>query len=156
MLIETQLSLDSFLLINIIKSLSYESGSESHSLVSCSLRPHGPYSPWNSPGQNTGVGCLSLFQGIFPTQESNQGLDPCIAGGFFTNLTIRKLQNVKEPTNQKGRKRGKIEMSIWDLAGPLPKLIFIQLQRIEGFRTGSRACGWNEMDLKFLSLATCT
>ena len=52
--------------------------------------------------------------------------------------------------------KGKIEMSIWDLAGPLPKLIFIQLQRIEGFRTGSRACGWNEMDLKFLSLATCT
>ena len=28
----------------------------------------------NSPGQNTGVGSLSLLQGIFPTQESNQGL----------------------------------------------------------------------------------
>ena len=26
------------------------------------------YSPWNSPGQNTGVGTLSLLQGIFPTQ----------------------------------------------------------------------------------------
>ena len=25
------------------------------------------YSPWNSPGQNTGVGSLSLLQGIFPT-----------------------------------------------------------------------------------------
>ena len=25
-------------------------------------------SPWNSPGQNTGVGSLSLLQGIFPTQ----------------------------------------------------------------------------------------
>ena len=24
--------------------------------------------PWNSPGQNTGVGSLSLLQGIFPTQ----------------------------------------------------------------------------------------
>ena len=74
---------------------------------------HGLYSPWNTPGQNTGVGCLSLlqrdlsnpgieprspalqadslpaepqrkpkntgvgslslFQGIFPTQESNRG-----------------------------------------------------------------------------------
>ena len=32
------------------------------------LRPHGLYSPWNSPGQNTGVGSLSLLQGIFPTQ----------------------------------------------------------------------------------------
>ena len=30
--------------------------------------------PWNSPGQNTQVGNLSLFQGIFLTQELNQGL----------------------------------------------------------------------------------
>ena len=30
-------------------------------------------SPWNSPGQNTGVGSLSLLQGIFPTQGSNPG-----------------------------------------------------------------------------------
>ena len=29
---------------------------------------------WNSPGQNTGVGSLSLLQGIFPTQELNRGL----------------------------------------------------------------------------------
>ena len=32
------------------------------------------YSQWNSPGQNTGVGSLSLLQGIFPTQGSNSGL----------------------------------------------------------------------------------
>ena len=32
------------------------------------------YSQWNSPGQNTGVGSCSLFQGKFPTQGSNQGL----------------------------------------------------------------------------------
>ena len=38
------------------------------------LRPHGLYSPWNSLGQNTGVGSLSLLQGIFPTQGSNSGL----------------------------------------------------------------------------------
>ena len=35
------------------------------------------YSPWNSPGQNTGVGHLSLLQGIFPTQGSNPGLPHC-------------------------------------------------------------------------------
>ena len=29
------------------------------------------YSPWNSLGQNTGVGSLSLLQGIFPTQEKS-------------------------------------------------------------------------------------
>ena len=30
--------------------------SESRSVMSDSLRPHGLYSPWNSPGQNTGLG----------------------------------------------------------------------------------------------------
>ena len=37
----------------------------------------GLYSPWNSPGQNAGVGSLSLLQGIFPTQGSNPGLLHC-------------------------------------------------------------------------------
>ena len=96
--------------------------------MSDSLRPHGLHSPWNSPGQNTGVGSLSLLHGIFPTQGSNSGLPHCrqilyqlsqkgsprilewvaypfsrgsswlrnwtkvsgIAGGFFTNWTIRE------------------------------------------------------------------
>ena len=35
------------------------------------------YSPWNSPDQNTGVGSLSLLQGIFSTQGSNPGLPHC-------------------------------------------------------------------------------
>ena len=35
------------------------------------------YCPWNSPGQNTGVGGCSLLQGIFPTQGSNLGLSHC-------------------------------------------------------------------------------
>ena len=41
------------------------------------LRPHGLYSPWNSPGQNTGVGSLSLLRGIFESQGSNPGLPHC-------------------------------------------------------------------------------
>ena len=47
---------------------------ESHSVVSNSLLPHGLYSPPNSPGQNTGMGSLSLLQGICPTQGWNRGL----------------------------------------------------------------------------------
>ena len=55
------------------------SESESRSIVSDSLWPHGTYSLWNSPGQNTGVGSLSHWkgwniQGIFPTQGSNRSL----------------------------------------------------------------------------------
>ena len=53
------------------------SESESCSVVSNSLQPHGLYSPWNSPGQNIGVGSLSLLQGIFPNQGSNLGLQHC-------------------------------------------------------------------------------
>ena len=44
------------------------SESESRLVMSDSWRPRGLYKPWNSPGQNTGVGSLSLLQGIFPTQ----------------------------------------------------------------------------------------
>ena len=54
-----------------------ESESKSHSVVSASLWPRGLYSPWNSPGQNTGVSSLSLLQGIFPTQGSIPGLPHC-------------------------------------------------------------------------------
>ena len=54
-----------------------ESQSESHSVVSDSLQPHGLYRPWNSPGQNTGGGNLSLLQYIFLTQELNRGLLHC-------------------------------------------------------------------------------
>ena len=57
--------------------LSHLGESESRSVLSDSLRPHGLYSPWNSPGQNTGVGSLSLLQGIFPTQGLNPGLLHC-------------------------------------------------------------------------------
>ena len=46
-------------------------------LMSLNLRPHGLYSPSNSPGLHTEVGSLSLLQGIFLTQGLNQGLLHC-------------------------------------------------------------------------------
>ena len=59
------------------------------SLCHVSLWPHGLYSPWNSPGQNTGVGSHSLLQGIFPTQ----GLNPCL-------LHCRWILYQRNPTEQ--------------------------------------------------------
>ena len=53
--------------------LESESESESHSVMSDSLQSRELYSPWNSPGQHTGVGSLSLLEGVFPTQVSNPG-----------------------------------------------------------------------------------
>ena len=54
-----------------------QSESESRSVVSNCLQPHGLYSPWNFPGQNTGVGSHSLLQEIFQTQGLNRGLLCC-------------------------------------------------------------------------------
>ena len=54
-----------------------ERESENCSVVPNSLRPHRLYPLWNSPGQNTGAGNLSLLHWIFLTQESNQDLLHC-------------------------------------------------------------------------------
>ena len=68
------------------------SESESHSVVSNSLQPLGLYSPWNSPGQNAGVGSLSLLQGIFPTQGLSPGFkSPQLDS--WENLTSISKQN---------------------------------------------------------------
>ena len=73
------------------------SESESHSVVSSSLQPHGLYSPWNSPGQTTGVGSCFLLKGIFPTQRSNPGLLHCrwilyqLSHWIWWNLSSRIL-----------------------------------------------------------------
>ena len=41
------------------------------------MTPRTIYSPWNYPGQNTGVGSHSICQGIFPAQVLNPGLLHC-------------------------------------------------------------------------------
>ena len=71
------------------------------SVMSDSLQPYGvqPTSllgPWDSPGKNTGVGCHSLLQGLFPTQGSNPHLftSLALAGGFFTTGAIWKPNHV--------------------------------------------------------------
>ena len=76
---------------------------ESCSVMSNSLRPHGLYSPWNSPGQNTGVGSLSLLQGIFPTQELNQGLLLCrwILYQLSYERSLHVVEDVKQSTHNR-------------------------------------------------------
>ena len=73
---------------------SFLKGSESRSVESDSLRPHGLYSPWNSPGPNTGVGSLSFLQGIFPTQGSNPG--PLHCRWILNNLSHQESQRILE------------------------------------------------------------
>ena len=78
----------------IIWEIYFRTVSESYSVVSDSLRPHGLYCPWNSAGQNTGVASLSLLQGIFPTQGSNPGLLHCRQ--ILYQLTTREAQDCKQ------------------------------------------------------------
>ena len=59
-----------------------------HWVMSDSLEVHGQQHikllcPWNFPGKNTGVGRLSLLQGIFLTQGSVKPMSPALAGRFF-------------------------------------------------------------------------
>ena len=55
----------------------YVNWSENRSVLSDSLQPHGLYSPWNSLGQNTGVG------------STNPGIEPR-SGRFFTSWASRE------------------------------------------------------------------
>ena len=82
-------TLNIFILLSL-NAFYVEKESVSGSVVADSLWPHGQYSPWNSPGQNTGVGSPSLLQGIFQTQ----GLNPVshTAGRFFTIWASREAQ----------------------------------------------------------------
>ena len=67
---------------------------EGGSVVSDSLGPHGPWPsrllcPWDSPGQNTGVGSRPLLQGTFPSQGWTPGL--LRWGGFFSVWATREV-----------------------------------------------------------------
>ena len=84
---------------------SLKSESESHSVVSHSLQPQGKYSPWNSPGQNTGGGNLSLFQQIFPTQELSQGL-PDGTDGKVSAYNVGDLGSIPGSGRAPGEENG--------------------------------------------------
>ena len=66
-----------FLSLQIRSDQAPHRSSESRCVVSDSFWPNGLYSPWNSPGQNTGGGSLFLLQGVFPTQGLNSGVPHC-------------------------------------------------------------------------------
>ena len=100
-------------LSNTVDQLHLESESESHSVVSDSLWPHGLHGPRNSPGQNTGVGSLSLRQGSSQSRDRTQVSH--IAGRFSTVWATREahtrsyvisfLENTYWVKNSKNQKR---------------------------------------------------
>ena len=103
-----------------IFTFNIESESESHSVVSDSLWPHGLYSPWNSPGQNTGVGSLSLLQGIFPTQGSNPDLLHC--RWILNQLSHQGSPSQVHPQNTKPSGPKEFGKVTWSPSLPVMKL----------------------------------
>ena len=61
--------------------------------VSSSLPHRGLYSPWNSPGQNPGVGSCSLLQGDLP----NPGIEPRSPALQADSLPAEPQGNPKSP-----------------------------------------------------------
>ena len=57
--------------------------------MSNSLKSHGLYSPWNSPGQDTGVGSHPLLPSPF-SQPRDRTQVSHIAGGFFTKWATKE------------------------------------------------------------------
>ena len=82
-----------------------ESESEIRSVVSNSLQPHGLYRPWNSPGENTGVGqsvssvtqsCPTLCD---PMNHSTPGLPVHHQLPEFTQTHVHRVGNVIQPSH---------------------------------------------------------
>ena len=67
----------------LYKLITLKSESESRSVMSGSLRPHGLYMGWHS-----------LLQGIFPTQGSNPGLPRC--GQILYQLSHKRSPRILE------------------------------------------------------------
>ena len=68
------------------------------------------YSPWNSPGQNTGVDSRSLLQGIFPTQRSNPGLPHCRQ--IFYQLNLQGSPGLRVEYNWSNYKSRKTSLKV--------------------------------------------
>ena len=58
------------------------------------LQPARLLCPWDSPGNNTGVGCHALLQGIFPTQRSNPNILDCRQILYHLSLYQGSLQQL--------------------------------------------------------------
>ena len=108
-----------------------KSESESHSVGSNSLWPHGLYSPWNSPGQNTGVGCHFLLQDSECSSLCHT-VGPCSLSTLYLVVCVNFYQRISELLNacwnghfERGTRRGSDH---FDALRPEPSLGFLALE----------------------------
>ena len=80
-------------------------------------------SPWNSPGQKTGVDSISLLQGIFPSQVLNPGLLRCRriflqlshkgSPGHLITLIIERLSSSLEGSFPNRDLCDRVSIQVW-------------------------------------------
>ena len=75
--------------------------------------------PWNSPGQNTGVGSLSLLQGIFSTALQADSL-PAEPQGKPKDSGVGSLSLLREIFLIQGIKPGSPALQVDSLPAELP------------------------------------
>ena len=98
----------------------------------------GLYSPWNSPGQNTGVGSLSLLQGIFPTQGSNPDLPHCSQifyqlshkGSHSKNLLLGDLPNLGIKPGSPALQKDSLPTEWWCFASIMTLALKISFKKV--------------------------
>ena len=88
--------------------------SEGCSVVSDSLRPHGLYSPWNSPGQNTGVAFLF-------SRESSQCRDQTGSLALQADSLPTELGGKLMESISKGSEGGRRQRPVYLLPGLPPR-----------------------------------
>ena len=96
------------------------------------LKPSRLLCPWDSPGKNTGMGCHSLLQGVFPkgiqlvSLMSNPHWQ---AGSFTTSTTMEALINIKgEQKVNKGNSSTKLNPPNKAKFSTVPQRILFQSQ----------------------------
>ena len=101
--------------IVVILSLSHVQLSPAHG-----LQPIKFLCPSDFPGKNTGVGCLALLQGIFPTQGSNPSLLHCrrtlLAEPHEKPKTDRQIDRDRQVSSIQSLSRVRLFATPWSAA----------------------------------------
>ena len=93
--------------------------------MSESLQTHELYSPWNSPGQDTGVSSLALLQGIFLAQ----GLNPDLLHGRWNFYQVNPGIEPRSPALQMESLPGEPQRKPLDICN-LSKQILMSMKMV--------------------------
>ena len=104
------------------------------------LQSHGLYSPWNSPGQNTGVSSFSILQGIFQAQGLNTGLPHYRHILYQLSQKGNRIILYLSPNQQQGKLLKFLKVRQGNFKKQVDFLTFIQFVSKKVFLQGMHVC----------------